>query len=101
MVEILTNSKADLNRLFLNHKVKKAYAFGSSLSDSFNPESDIDLLIEFEEDLDALERGELWWSLYDALREHFSRNIDLLTTSSLKNPYFIKEVEQTKQLIYG
>ncbi|RZL31341.1 MAG: nucleotidyltransferase domain-containing protein, partial [Pedobacter sp.] len=31
----------------------------------------------------------------------FDREIDLVTENSLSNPYFINEIEQSKQLIYG
>ena len=88
-------------KLFKEHKIKSAYAFGSLLSDNFNDKSDIDLLINFEEGLDPLEQGEIWWNLHDTLRELFNREIDLLIESSLKNPYFIEEVNERKQLIYA
>jgi len=31
----------------------------------------------------------------------FKRDIDLVTENSLKNPYFIEELNETKQLIYA
>ena len=30
----------------------------------------------------------------------FNRKIDLVSGKAMKNPYFIKEVERTKQLVY-
>lgn len=90
-----------LTPIFQSHKVERAYLFGSVTTTSFSDKSDIDLLITFQKDIDPLEKGELWWSLYDALRAHFNREIDLVTENALKNPYFIEEVTQTKQLIYG
>lgn len=90
-----------LKPIFQLHKVEKAYLFGSVTTSNFSSQSDIDLLITFQENIDPLERGDLWWSLYDTLRVHFDREIDLITESSLKNPYFIEEVNNTKQLIYG
>jgi len=39
--------------------------------------------------------------LHDKLRDYFNREIDLITEKSLKNPYFIKEINETKKLIYG
>ena len=90
-----------LKPIFQLHKVEKAYLFGSATNANFSDQSDIDLLITFQENIDPLEKGALWWSLYDTLRLHFNREIDLVTESSLKNPYFIEEVNNTKQLIYG
>jgi len=88
-------------KLFKEHKVKSAYAFGSVISDKFNTESDIDLLINFEDDVDELESGKIWWHLHDTLRDIFNREIDLLVENSLKNPYFIEELNEKKQLIYA
>ncbi|WP_243349788.1 nucleotidyltransferase family protein [Parabacteroides sp. FAFU027] len=101
MDKLIKTQLKKLKPVFQSHKVIKAYIFGSVLSDKFNPESDIDFLVTFQDDLEPLEKGELWWSLYDTLRELFHREIDLVTENSLKNPYFIEEVNQTKQLIYG
>jgi predicted nucleotidyltransferase len=90
-----------LVKLLKNNKIKSAYAFGSVVSDKFNEDSDIDLLINFEDDVDALESGERWWVLHDALKNTFNREIDLLIESSLKNPYLIEDINEKKQLIYA
>jgi len=86
--------------MFQSHKIKNAYVFGSALGDEFNENSDIDLLINFEENIEPLERGDLWWSLYENLQDLFHRKIDLITEASLKNKYFIQELNNTKVLIY-
>jgi predicted nucleotidyltransferase len=88
-------------KLFKNNKVKSAYAFGSVVSDKFNEESDIDLLINFEDNVAELERGEIYWSLYDTLKNVFNREVDLLIENSLKNPYLIEDINEKKQLIYA
>ena len=86
--------------LYQFHKIRNAYLFGSAATDGFNEKSDIDLLINFEDGLEPLERGELMWDLQFALEDTLHREVDLLTEGSLKNPYFIKELNETKQLIY-
>jgi len=90
-----------ITQLFKDKKVKRAYAFGSLVTDRFNDESDIDLLITFEDGLEPLEKGEMWWDLHDGIRDIFNREVDLLTESSLKNPYFIEELNEKKELIYA
>ena len=101
MKRAISNNIKLLKPIFQLHKIEKAYLFGSATTANFSDESDIDLLITFQENIDPLEKGELWWSLYDTLKLHFNREIDLVTENSLKNPYFIEEVNNTKQLIYG
>lgn len=98
---LLASHSGDLKKIFKNHKIEKAYVFGSALNEKFNKDSDLDFLIQFENGLSPIERGTLWWSLHDSLRDLLGREIDLLTEESLKNPYFIQELNQTKQLIYG
>lgn len=48
-----------VTKLFKENKIKSAYAFGSVVGDNFNSESDIDLLINFEDGLEPLETGEI------------------------------------------
>ncbi|MCD4795402.1 MAG: nucleotidyltransferase domain-containing protein [Bacteroidales bacterium] len=100
MIPIIISEKEKINKLFKNHKVVKAYIFGSAIKSDFNINSDIDFLITFQDDLEPLEKGELWWSLHDSLRNLLNREIDLLTERSLKNPYLIKELDRTKQLVW-
>jgi len=87
--------------LFEKHKIKDAYLFGSALTNKFNEKSDVDFLVNFNDDLDPVEKGELLWSLRFSLEDDLNRPIDLITESSLKNPYFIEELNETKQKIYG
>ncbi len=86
--------------LFEKHNIKNAYLFGSVLSEKFNELSDIDLLINFRDYSDPLIVGQSIWDLEDGLEVITNRKIDLLTERSLKNPYFIQELNNTKQLIY-
>ena len=82
------------------HKVRYLYAFGSSTTNDFDSEkSDIDLLVEIE-DQDPIEKGEKLISLWDGFENYFKRKVDLLTNSSIKNPYLRKSIDSTKILIY-
>lgn len=90
----------DFRTLCENHKVKYLYAFGSSVTDRFDAEkSDIDLLVEID-DNDPIERGEKLISLWDLFENFFHRKVDLLTDSSIHNPYLRKSIDSTKILIY-
>ena len=101
MVKIISTNLEILKQFFKAHKIERVYVFGSAAIGDFNENSDIDFLIKFKAGLDPLEKGELWWNLHDSLRDFFNREIDIVTENSLKNPYFIKELDKTKKLIYG
>jgi uncharacterized protein len=83
-----------------SHQVRYVYAFGSSVTNRFDEAtSDIDLLVDINEP-DPVERGEKLLSLWDKLEAFFSRKVDLLTDSSIKNPYLRKSIDATKVLVY-
>jgi predicted nucleotidyltransferase len=90
----------DLINILKSHKVKRAYEFGSVCTDHFNQNSDVDLLIAFEEGIDPVEYGDLYWSLDEKLPELLHRPVDILTEKQLRNPFFIKVMNQTKTALY-
>ena len=90
----------DLISLLKSHRVKRAYAFGSVCTPNFNNSSDVDLLISFEEGIDPIEYGDLYWSLDEKLPALLHRPVDLLTEKQLRNPYFIKVMNNTKTALY-
>jgi predicted nucleotidyltransferase len=97
--EISTKAK-DFKILCIAHKVNYLYAFGSSVTAKFDKNhSDIDLLVDIDAQ-DPLERGETLISLWDTFEDFFKRKVDLLTESSIHNPYLRHSIDSTKILIY-
>ena len=83
-----------------SHHVHTLYAFGSSTSEKFDPQrSDIDLLVEIDS-TDPIEKGELLMDLWDRFEQFFKRKVDLLTESSIQNPYLKNSVQSSKVLLY-
>ncbi|SRR5690606_2855671 len=98
--DVIKAKLVDFTALCKLHNVKNLYAFGSSVTDSFDEaSSDIDLLIEIDEN-DPLERGEKLLDVWDKLEDFFQRKVDLLTQTSIKNPVLRKSIEASKILIY-
>jgi predicted nucleotidyltransferase len=82
------------------HKVNKLFAFGSVLTDKFNDNSDIDLLVDFN----SQEIEDPFVNFFDfkySLQDILGRDVDLVDNSAVKNSFFRKELDQTKNLIYG
>ena len=77
------------------------YAFGSVLTERFSEDSDVDFLYTFKEDVPLLDVVDYYFGFQSELEKTLNRTIDLTSEKDLKNPYFIKEVNATKQLIYG
>jgi uncharacterized protein len=100
VINDLIRDRDDFIALCKNHHVKQIYAFGSSVSDKFDPaKSDIDLLVEIDEP-DPIEKGEKILSLWDKLEALFKRKVDLLTNPNIRNPYLRQSIEESKVLIY-
>lgn len=100
MNSFLKDRLPEVITLLKKYKVKKAYAFGSVVKEDFDAGSDIDLLVAFEDNLDPVEYGELYFDLADKLELLLKRHVDLITKPSLKNPYFIKSVDKAKFALY-
>ena len=97
---IITERYSDFVSLCKDHKVSKIYAFGSSVTDHFDPaKSDIDVIVELDIK-DPIEYGEMLLLLWDNLEAFFNRKVDLLTDDSIRNPYLRKSIESTKKMIY-
>ena len=99
-MNLIENHFKDILKLCKTHKVKSLYAFGSVLTDKFNNESDVDLIVDFEQ-LDVLDYGDNYYALKFSLENILKRSVDLLEEKAIKNPYFIKTLNQNKKLIYG
>lgn len=100
MLNLIEGIEKELRRLCEQYDVKTMYLFGSATTENFNDSSDIDILISFK-DLSFEQYTDNYFELHEKLQELFGRKVDLLTEKSLSNPYFIKSVEETKQLLYA
>lgn len=80
------------------YRVKRLDLFGSLARGDSSADSDIDLLVEFENpDIHLSKR---FFGLLHYLEDVLGREVDLLTVNSLKNPYFRRRVFKEKVNIY-
>ncbi len=98
LIELNLQRIIDLCR---RHKVKSLAVFGSILTDRFNDQSDVDLLVDFEPiDPDKEDYVRNFFDLQDSLESLLKRKVDLVVGSGLRNKYFINNVNRTKRVIY-
>lgn len=96
-LEIYSQEIAKLCKMY---KVKSLYAFGSVLTERYDKNSDIDLIVDFST-MDIEDYADNYFDLKYALQDVFNRPVDLLEEKALKNPYFKQTVNQQRQLVYG
>ena len=100
MFNLIDRNKQELQTLCEKYDIKTMHVFGSATTSDFNDSSDIDILISFKE-IPFEKYTDNYFELHEMLEKLFNRKVDLLTERSLSNPYFIKSIENTKQLLYA
>ena len=90
---------ADLCRRF---DVARLEVFGSAATGEFqDATSDIDLIVEF---LPGTDLGP-WMAKFFHLREQLAallnRPVDLVMSKAPRNPYFVREVNRTRRMLYA
>ena len=83
------------------HQVSSIALFGSAANETMNEHSDIDLLVEFSEDLDVLEYADNYFSLLEKLEALLGKPVDLVSRKSLTNPILMQEINRSKVALYA
>lgn len=92
--------KKTVSDYFRDKPVKRVYLFGSYARGEANENSDVDLLLEINEDADVtyLTLGNY---LAD-MKDHFHQKVDIVTAGSLREGRSItKFIEEQKKLLYA
>jgi hypothetical protein len=75
--------------------------FGSAVRDDFSPAtSDLDFLVEFD-DVPPAHYAQAYFTLKEGLEKLFGRPVDLVTASSLANPYFRTRLASESRSVYA
>ena len=80
-------------------RIREFSLFGSVLREDFRPDSDVDVLVSFEEN-----PGVGVWDLSEMVEElesMFGRKVDLTTKEGLRNPYRRHSILTTREIIYA
>jgi len=92
----ITIPQEEIARFCRRNKIRRLALFGSVLRDNFTPESDIDVLVEFEPG----ERvGLRFFALEQELSELLGRKVDLNTPGFLSKD-FREEIQFHAEVIY-
>lgn len=98
MTKSISLSKEKIADFCRRHNVRQIQLFGSALREDFGPDSDVDVLVEFEPDaqvgLIALSR------MRRELEEIFQRPVDLVPHDGLK-PRIREAVLSSAEVIYA
>lgn len=99
LIEMNMQRITELCRKF---RVKTLSVFGSILTNRFSRESDIDMLVDFENvDNEEWDYVDNFFGLRDGLENLFGRRVDLIEEKGIRNPLFRKSIDNQKHIIYG
>jgi predicted nucleotidyltransferase len=81
--------------------VRRLDLFGSAVEDSFDPDSsDVDMLAEFDV-RPGFDHFGAYFGLKEGLERILGRPADVVSASSIRNPYFRERVMQTRESLYA
>jgi len=101
MHHIIEQNLTEIIRICIHRKVRRLAVFGSAIDDRFDPDrSDLDLLVEFEK-MQPSEHADQYFGLTEDLELLFNRPVDLVEPGVVRNPYFLKSLEETQVEIYA
>jgi predicted nucleotidyltransferase len=88
-----------LGRICRDWRVRELALFGSVIREDFGPDSDVDVLVTFEDDAP--------WSLWDLMRlreelvDLFGRPVDLVERDAIRNPFRRDSILNSHRVVYA
>lgn len=90
----------EIHELCRKYNVQRLELFGSALRDDFAPErSDLDFLVEYR-DMAPGNHADSFFGLLFALEDMFGRSVDLVSPSTIKNPYLLRSINESRVVVY-
>lgn len=80
-------------------RIRELSLFGSVLRDDFRPDSDVDVLVVFEDD--AVLGWRDWERMEQELAATFGRPVDLVEKDAVTNPFRRHHILKTHRVVYA
>ena len=101
MHEVIEQKRTEIESLCRGLRIRRLDLFGSAVGDLFDPDtSDVDVLVEFD-----LQPGFDYFGTYFGLKEGLERilgrPVDVVSATSISNPYFRDRVMRTRETLYA
>ena len=99
-MNIVEQNISSVFELCRSHHVKNMCLFGSILTKKFSSDSDVDILVNFEQ-VDLFRYFDNYMELKEKLEHLLGRPVDLLEEQTVNNPILRRSINRNKKLIYG
>ena len=99
MEKLIEDKKEQLFQLCRRFQVRRLEVFGSAATGRLEADSDLDFLVEFDDSVKPT-RFDNFFALLESLKKLFGRPVDLVEPGGLRNPYFLRRVNETRRPVY-
>ena len=101
MIDEVARHREELVALCHRHHVRRLDLFGSAVRGDFDPtRSDVDFIVEFDR-RSPIHRFDAYFGLKEELEALLGRNVDLIVSGTIKNPYRKASIELSRETIYA
>ena len=101
MTHVLEGHRQALVDLCKKYRVRRLDVFGSAVRGDLDEEaSDVDLLVEFD-DMPHADRADAYLGFLTAVEALLRRRIDLVEVGAIRNPYLLRGIEESRELVYA
>ena len=102
MIGLIVEKRSAIEELCRRFNVLRLELFGSAADGTFDPDrSDVDFLIEFHPGQNLGPWLAHYFDFKAELERLLGTRVDLVMPKAMKSPYFIREVNRTRQLLYA
>lgn len=101
LTELIERNRTALADLCRRFGVERLYVFGSAASGNLGPGSDVDLVVSMTDRAPTSAYADRFLDFAEAVEVLLGRRVDLVSEHAIRNPFFRREVEATRQLVYG
>lgn len=101
MTSVIQDNLEQVVTACLKRHVARLELFGSAATGAYDPHrSDLDFLVEFLP-LDPTQLAGAYFGLASDLEAIFDRPVDLVTSTSIRNPYFRESIDLSRRVLYA
>ncbi len=102
MNPLIADNLEAIRALAREYGVARLEVFGSATGEAFDPDrSDIDFLIEWAPETNLGPWLSRYFEVRDRLADLLGRPVDLVMTGAPRNPWVIRSIEESRQLLYA
>ena len=99
---LIESRREEIRALCKRLGIRRLDVFGSAVGSSFDvATSDIDVLVEFDTDRPGFDYFGTYFTLKEGLEQLLGRAVDVVSVTSIRNPYFRDRVMRTRESLYA